>query len=191
MNQSSAEIAALVRDVQETEHKYLLHGPRHDPIFNPWMPYQPADFIGIVWECMPELNGVEFLDVGCGPGTKMQIAAALFGLNPIGVEIDLEMAREARKRTPALILWENAIDSPDHFYGLFDLIWLYRPFRDSERERALELHILNAMQPGAILAGGSWETDVPGMGWQPIVDDCIISPDGTAKIFRGAWQKPA
>ena len=42
----------------------------------------------------------------------------------------------------------------------------------------------------AIIAGASWEIDVPAKGWQTIVDDCLISPDGASHIVRGAWQKP-
>ena len=185
------DIAALVSDVQETEHKFLLHGPRHDPLYTPWMPYQPADFIGILWECMPELKGNWFLDVGCGPGTKMKIAETLFGLEVRGVEINHEMADEARKHftEPGVVCTGNALNYDGLGYQ-FDLIWLYRPFRDPVSEIRLEQRIMDAMKPGAILAGASWEIDPAALGWQTIVDDCLISPDGTSKIIRGAWQKP-
>jgi SAM-dependent methyltransferase len=182
--------AALVSEVQETEHKYLLHGPRHDPIVTPWMPYQPADFIGIVWECMPEMAGRLFIDIGCGPGTKMRIAEMLFGLDVRGIEINADMADEARKYfpEPGIVCTGDALD-----YGLgdrFDLIWLYRPFREAGRELLLEQRLMDRMKPGAILAGSGWEIDPALLGWSTIVDDCLISPDGTAKIVRGAWQKP-
>jgi SAM-dependent methyltransferase len=188
-------ISELVTHVQETEHKYLLHGDRRNAITLPWMPYQPADFIGIAWECMPELHGRLFLDVGCGPGTKMQIASELFGLDAYGIEVDAAMADEARKHFPERghIVTGDALHlQPDyHPLGVFDLLWLYRPFRDPESERALEERIIAEMKPGAVLAGGSWEVDVPALGWQPIVDDCLIAPDGVGRIFRGAWKKPA
>lgn len=186
------DIASLVSDVMETEHKYLLHGPRHDPVVTPWMPYQPADFIGILWECMPELAGNTFLDVGCGPGTKMRIAETLFGMNVRGVEINSEMAEEAQKLFPGQVVCGDALDLlPDyHPFDTFDIIWLYRPFRDVSREMLLEQKITGSMKPGAILAGASWEVDPAMLGWQPIVDDCLYSPDGTQKIIRGAWQKP-
>lgn len=188
-----ADIAALSMDVQKTEHKYLLHGPRHDPVTNPWMPYQPADFIGILWECMPEMAGTVFLDVGCGPGTKMAIARELFGLEVFGIEIDEEMAAAARKYfrdlRPNRIRTADVLKS-GYDFAKPDLLWLYRPFRDPLKEHAMELLITGLMKPGAILAGSSWEIDVSALGWQPIVDDCLISPDGHSQIIRGAWQKP-
>jgi SAM-dependent methyltransferase len=187
---SLESLAKLVSDVQQTEHRYLLHGPRHDPILNPWMPYQPADFIGIVWECLPELTGEHFLDVGCGPGTKMQIAEALFGMTAWGIEIDKDMADEARKEFGTQVATGDALEF-SLIYEDADLIWLYRPFRDPAAEYKLEQHIIGKMKPGAILAGGMWDTDVAALGWQVIVDDCIISPGGAAQIIRGAWQKPA
>jgi SAM-dependent methyltransferase len=187
------ELASLVDDVQHTEHRYLLHGPRHDPVVNPWMPYQPADFIGILWECMPEITicpprEPAFLDVGCGPGTKMQIASTLFGFNVTGIEVDEAMAAEARSLFPQV--HTGSAQDYKGAYDRFDVIWLYRPFRDPSSEYKLEQLIMANMRPGAILAGASWETDVPALGWQPVVDDCLLSPDGTLKIVRGAWQKP-
>jgi SAM-dependent methyltransferase len=185
------DIATLVSDVMETEHKYLLHGPRHDPVVTPWMPYQPADFIGILWECMPEMKGSLFIDIGCGPGTKMRIAETMFGLDVRGIEINADMADEARKHftEPGIVCTGNALDYDGLGY-IFDLIWLYRPFREAGRELLLEQRLMANMKPGAILAGASWEVDHALSGWGTIVDDCLISPDGTQKIVRGAWQKP-
>ena len=180
------ELAALVTEVQKTEHRYMLHGPRHDPVVTPWMPYRPADFVSIIWECLPELiTGCCFLDVGCGPGTKMQIARDLFGLSVSGLEIDAEMAKLA-----AGIGHVACIDASEFkAYQFYDLIWLYRPFRDARLEYELEKRITGQMKPGAILAGSSWETDPGALGWQPVVDDCLLSPDGRNSIIQGAWQK--
>jgi SAM-dependent methyltransferase len=189
----SQDIAALVTDVAKTEHEYLLHGDRHDPNTTPWMPYQPADFIAILWDCLPAMEGNAFLDVGCGPGTKMKIARDLFGLEVRGVEIDAAMATEARKTFPdgGHVRTGNALHYTGQLYSSFDLIWLYRPFRDATLERRLEKHIIATMQPGAILAGGSWETDPGSLGWETIVDDTLNNPHGPGCIWRGAWRKPA
>jgi SAM-dependent methyltransferase len=190
------ELAALALDVQQTEYRYLLHGDRHDPVTTPWMPYQPADFISIIWECLPELTRfpAAFLDVGCGPGTKMQIARELFHLDVFGVEVDEDMAAEARSRfNGTRVVTGDALKLlPGYLlpFEMFDIIWLYRPFRDPVSEARLEQKVIGAMKPGAILAGSSWETDVSSLGWNPVVDDCLISPDGRAQIIRGAWQKP-
>jgi SAM-dependent methyltransferase len=185
------QIAELAKYVMETEHEYNLTGERSETTL-PFMPYQPADFIGILWECMPELSGHFFMDVGCGPGTKMKIAQDLFGLDVHGIEIDPDMRAVAE----ALFSGERRVYKEGDalncsFYGnSYDLIWLYRPLRDKALEYKLEKKITDAMKPGAILAGGSWEMDVATLGWHTIVDDCMISPDGSAKIWRGAWMKP-
>lgn len=190
MNRAT-RITLLVSEVQETEHQYLLQGPRHDPVVTPWMPYQPADFIGIVWECMAELTGDKFLDVGCGPGTKMSIAQTLFGLDAYGIEINPEMAAVAGKLFGDKVAPGDAMDY-SVVYSEADLIWLYRPFRDPTLEYKLEQKIIDTMKPGAILAGASWELDLSKLGWGTIVDDCLINPANSAQqIIRGAWQKPA
>ena len=195
MSTRAEVIAVLVKNVQETEHKYLLHGPRHDPVRNPWMPYQPADFIGILWECLPEISFTAarppmFLDVGCGPGTKMDIAATLFAFSAYGIEADEAMAGVAQARFGDKVTCADALSGTRFLYDAFDVIWLYRPFRDPVSEARLEQKVIDGMKPGAILAGSSWEVNVPALGWQPIVDDCLISPDGHNQIIRGAWQKP-
>ncbi len=190
MTTRAQDIAALVSNVADTEHRFLLHGDRHDPRVTPWMPYQPADFIAIIWECLPVVTTLaqdhtpKFLDVGSGPGTKLDIAQDLFGLEVCGVEIDSGMAAEAKLFT----VHQNALDFPH--YKDFDLIWLYRPFRDAGLERELETLIIQEMKPGAILAGGSWETDPGSLGWETIVDDTLNNPNGPGCIWRGAWRKP-
>lgn len=183
-------VQRLVNWIAETEQAHLRLGDRYDPIVNPWMPYQPADFLGIMWDVMGVADGRVFLDVGCGPGTKMAMAEALFGLIPHGIEIDpamAELAKDYGQVYPGDALWLPTIE---RVYALADVIWLYRPFRSVPHERSLESFIIANMKPGAILAGGSWETDPAALGWEPVVDDCIISPDGTQRIFRGAWRKP-
>lgn len=183
-------VQRLIASVAETEHKYLMHGKRRDPVTLPWMPFQPADFLGIMWDAVEQLDGPVFLDVGCGPGTKMRIAKDMFGLIPYGIEVDAVMAEEAKAHGVAYLGDALSLPTIERIYATADLIWLYRPFRDPEHEAKLEQVIIANMKPGAILAGGSWETDVPGLGWGTIVDDCIVSPDGLGRIWRGAWQKP-
>lgn len=176
--------AQVIRTVQKTEAKYLLHsnGPngRYDPRVTPWMPFQPADFLSIVFECIPEMKGREFLDVGCGPGTKMLLAKQFYGLEPQGIEIDPVMAAEARAW--GSVLHADALEMPREGYQGWDLIWLYRPFRDPQAEAQLEYLIKDAMKPGAILAGGGWETCPAIHGWYTVVDDW--------ELRRGAWMKP-
>lgn len=174
----------VIRHVMETEARYLLHGDRHDPLTLPWMPFQAADFLAIMYDCIPEVQGPLFLDVGAGPGTKMLLMRELFGMDVRGIEIDSVMAAEAAKFGNVLVA--DALDFHPNlrmWYMDPDIVWLYRPFRDPEHEAALERLIMAEMKPGAILAGGAWEICPAQWGWHTVVDDW--------ELRRGAWMKPA
>ena len=171
--------AAVIRQVQETEHRWFAQGDPKSPVL-PWMPFQPADFLSFVFECVPELGGREFLDVGCGPGTKMLLAKHFFGLEPCGIEISETMSVAAEEH--GAVRTGDALLAPEGVYENFDLIWLYRPFRDPELEDQLEKRIMGEMKPGAILAGGAWENCPADSRWIPVVDDW--------ELRRGAWLKP-
>jgi SAM-dependent methyltransferase len=172
-------VAAVVRDVQETEHRWFSQGDPKSPTL-PWMPFQPADFLSIVFECIPEMKGRKFLDVGCGPGTKMLLAKQFYGLNVHGIELNPAMACVAFKEGSVKTC--DALQVPAGTYRAFDLIWLYRPFRDPQLEEELEARITDEMKPGAILAGGAWEHCPAEYGWPPVMDDW--------ELRRGAWIKP-
>jgi SAM-dependent methyltransferase len=144
------------------------------------MHFQPGDFMSIMFECVPELKGRLFLDVGCGPGTKMQLARYFYGLDAEGIEINPVMAEEAALYGAVTI--GDALSLPDGFYSAVDLVWMYRPFRDVKLERQLEDRVTTEMKPGAVLAGGAWETCPAERGWMPVLDDW--------ELRRGAWQKP-
>lgn len=171
--------AAVIRQVQETEHRWFAQGDPKSAVL-PWMPFQPADFLSIVFECVPELNGHVFLDVGCGPGTKMQLASHFFGFDAWGVEIDPAMVKEAEKH--GQVVCADALKAAPATYAFYDLIWLYRPFRDPALEDELEKRIMAEMKPGAILAGGAWENCPADSRWITVVDDWGLR--------RGAWMKP-
>jgi SAM-dependent methyltransferase len=156
-----------------------MHGDRHDPTYLPFMPYQIADFAAVMTDVVAETNGPKFLDVGCGTGTKMVLARELFGLEPSGIERDPEMACRAQNR--GHVMQGDALDFPD--YRVFDIIWLYRPFRDPDKESSLEGKIMAQAKSGAILVGGAWEICPQAVGWNTIVDDWD-------DMRRGAWQKP-
>ena len=177
------ELQETVRYVQDTEHRYLAHGDRRDPVTLPFMPYQPAAFTGILLDCIPVLQGPNFLDIGCGPGTKMLLAESLFGLTANGIEIDPEMAILASYAHADIYLGDALAHG--NLYSDADLIWLYRPFRDPVKEDELERLVMHRMKPGAVLAGGQWQMEKPPRGWITVVDDW---EDG---VKSGAWIKPA
>lgn len=172
-----------LRELAEIEHEWLMKGraPHNRPTLG-WMPYQLADFVAIMVDCVQAADGVRFLDVGCGPGTKMAAASLLFGLKTDGIELDTAMAMKAAfVNTEGEVCNGDALYWDDGWYGDYDIIWLYRPFRDATLEKRLEDRIRFEMKPGAILAGGAWEAPCP-FSWIPIVDDWDTK--------RGAWAKP-
>lgn len=173
-------IQKTLQEVAETEHEYLLTGGDKD-IHTSFMPYQPADFLAVMSDVVANARGSQFLDVGCGPGTKMRLADEIFGLNVYGTEIDEAMAAVAKKRFGSKVCWHDALDTAA-LYDDMDIIWLYRPFKDATKEDELERLIMHRMKPGAILAGGAWEMAKPPGKWITIVDDW--------ELRRGAWQKP-
>lgn len=173
-------VRRVIREVIADEARYLLHGDRHDPVYLPWMPFQWADFIAILAECVAESDGDAFCDVGAGAGTKMRLARSLFGLHADGYERDGEMAAYAAETTGGTVIAGDALDAPEGFWARYDIIWMYRPLRDRDRERQLEQRVYAGMRRGAVFAGASLEA-FPA-GWHIVVDDLDIR--------RGAWKKP-
>jgi SAM-dependent methyltransferase len=178
----AGHVQRQIRWAQGEEHRLLMHGDRKNPTYLPFMPYQIADFTAVMMDVVAETNGPKFLDVGCGTGTKMVLARELFGLEPYGIERDPEMAARAQARFPC-VYSGDALNCTPEFYEQADIIWLYRPFRDADKQDELETLIRGAMKSGAILAGGAWEMCPGHDGWQTIVDDWD-------EMRRGAWQKP-
>jgi SAM-dependent methyltransferase len=178
----AGNIQRTIRWVMDEEHRLLMHGNRKgDAECLPFMPFQPAEFMAIMFDVVAETNGPLFLDVGCGTGTKMTLAQQVYGLQPWGIEIDEAMYGQAHARFPDTTVQGSALNYT-YIYGDVDIIWLYRPFRDPDRQAELEKHIMDRMKHGAVLAGSKWQMDDP-PNWIPIVDDW----DATKS---GAWMKP-
>lgn len=163
--------------VAKTDHEWLLHGA--DKVHTGWMPFQPAEFLAIMAECVAEADGPRFLDVGCGPGTKLRLAQEFFGLSVSGLERDGKMLAAAvhnvRSANFSLL---DALEFPN--YNLYDIIWMYRPIKDPDLQRELERKVYASAKHGAIVAGGGLE-HYPET-WLPIMDDW--------ELRRGAWKKP-
>lgn len=174
----AGEIQRMLREADEDEWAFNLQGG--DKIRLPWMPFQMADFVAIMTEVMRETDGVGFLEVGSGIGTKMMIAKYLFGLTTFGIEYDetLVTVSDQKKRGS---VWRG--DALHFYYGYsnYDIIWMYRCFRDEELQAQLEQKIYDEMKPGAIFAGAALQN--PPKGWTTIVDDWDMGN-------RGAWKKP-
>lgn len=154
-------------------------GQKPDPIHNQWLPFQMADFIAIMAECVAVSGGDNFLDVRSGIGTKLAVAHDLFGLSAMGLERDSELAFYADE-AHRVTLTCDALEYKG--YGDHDIIWLYRPYRDSLHQAKLEHKIYEEMNTGAIIAS-AWYEKPPG-GFEIVVDN------GT-RGQASAWKKPA
>jgi hypothetical protein len=174
-------LAATIAEELEWVGYGHVAGQKPDPIHNQWLPYQMADFISLLAECVAVSEGDHFLDVRSGIGTKLAVARDLFGLSSMGLEREKELFKYAHDSGRATILSGALEANPEHFW-VADIIWLYRPYRDSLAQAKLEHKIYEEMKTGAIIAGAGFEQ--PPGGFEIVVDNW---EDGLAS----AWKKPA
>jgi len=175
----AGELQRILHEAYNDEHAFMLQGG--DGIRTSWMPFQLADFVAIMTEVMCVTDGVGFLEVGSGVGTKSMVARYMFGLCTFGIEFNEPLATVAMQKHRGPVWVGDALTFP-HGYGNYDIIWMYRPFRDSDLQDQLEQRIYKEMRPGAVLAGAGLE-HVPD-GWITVVDDYDTGN-------RGAWKKPS
>ena len=101
-----------------------------------------------------------FLDVGCGIGTKVFVARAL-KMQACGIEIRPNLVAEARKRMGfyASFRWNGSYRHPImeadalkfKHYGRFHIVYYYRPLCDDKKQAKLERAIWEQLRPGSIL----------------------------------------
>lgn len=174
----AGEIQRTLVEAFEDDHAYNLQGA--DDIHLGWMPFQLADFVAILTEVVREANGTSFLEVGSGIGTKMTVARRLFGLTAVGIEYNETLATVAKQKLRGPVHIADALTWVGN-YGAYDIIWMYRCFRDEVLQAQLEQRIYSEAKSGAIFAGAALQT-IP-EGWITIIDDLDVG-------YRGAWKKP-
>lgn len=97
---------------------------------------------------------LRFLDVGCGGGIKVLLAAEFFP-RADGLEYDAGYAATARQvldragRLPSQIIHGDALSFEG--YGAYDVIYFYQPMKSIEGLQALEQRIATKARPGTIL----------------------------------------
>lgn len=152
---------------------------RDDPaVYLPWMPFPWPDFIALTAEAMPEVAGDQFLDIGCGPGTKMILADVIFGLRASGIERAPEMVKEA-SQLGLQAFEEDALGWGN--YGRYDLVFFNRPFFDNTLQAELERQVWAGMKSGAVVIGVNLVAPPPA-SWYPVLDD--------GEVRRWISQKP-
>lgn len=178
---STTRMGALqkaLREADEDDWAFNLQGG--DKVRLGWMPFQIADFVALMTEVVREADGQAFLEVGSGIGTKSMIARKLFGLLPFGIEYNETLATVADQKERGPVWVGDALQYP-YGYSNYDIIWMYRCFRDEELQAQLEQKIYREMRRGSIFAGAALERAPE--GWEVVVDDMDIG-------VRGAWKKP-
>lgn len=97
-----------------------------------------------------------FLDVGCGGGTKVIAASAVFDVAH-GIELDAECVDRAKAFLHRIGAQGPQIDQADALqfddYGHYDIIYFYRPMKTGNLATQLEDRILSQVSPGTILIG--------------------------------------
>jgi SAM-dependent methyltransferase len=114
---------------------------REDGSFK-YIPYNMESFIKLL-----EGKTGKFLDVGCGIGDKVLMAKEL-GFDAYGIEKDERLFKIANKYLSNITLID-AMDFQD--YDKFEVIYVYRPFKDEEKLKQLSDLIKSKMNPEAIL----------------------------------------
>jgi SAM-dependent methyltransferase len=99
-------------------------------------------------------NPARFLDIGCGGGVKVMLAAQFFG-RVEGLEYDAGYAQEARRvqdqiaTAPGEIIQGNALEFDR--YDEYDVLYFYQPMMLGSGLAALEERIAAHARPGTIL----------------------------------------
>jgi SAM-dependent methyltransferase len=102
-----------------------------------------------------------FLDVGCGPGTKLLMAKSFFKAE--GIEVVDRFIQQSKAFGLDCVHKQDALEY-EH-YGDFDVIYFYRPFKNNELQKQLEDRIYSQMKVGALLAPMNTVTE-----WSDISD---------------------
>jgi len=168
----------LLLTVRQLERSWQKRADTGDDRYTPWMPSDVAQYLVLLIEAMTEAPGDRFLEVGCGPGTKMLLARELFGLDVHGFDRVPEYVAAARERGLDVIL-HDALAYPG--YGTADIVFLNRPCRDAVLEREVERTVWARMRRGAVLITMNTEMLPPENRWLVVSEDLDVK--------RGVWLK--
>jgi len=175
----SVEVRELLSDVRQIERKWQKQVDVGDEsMFAGWMPSDVAQFLVLLVEAIAEAPGTSFLEVGCGPGTKMMLARDLFGLDVTGFDRVPEFVAAAREQgLNAAVCDATVFDA----YGKFDIVFFNRPFRDRQMQRDLERLVYSKVRRGSVVICMNLETQPPQDKYLVVTDDW--------ESRRGVWLR--
>jgi trans-aconitate methyltransferase len=150
-----------------------------------WMPSDPAQFLVLLIEAIAEspAGANQFLEIGCGPGTKMLLAQEIFGLQAYGIDSEIGYIKAA---------WELGLTAEPAdalgwgTYRDFGIVFFNRCFHGTGegavKQDALEKQVWADMAPGAVVIAMNLLAPPP--------QEWIIVTDDWADGRRGVWIKP-
>ncbi len=178
---------SFLRELDATEQAWNsrpVRYPREDAV--PWMPVAIPTFVTLLTEAMmvapPCLDShsfdhygqVRFLDVGCGPGTKVRLAQAMFGVKGYGIDIVPRFVAEAEANGVSARI-ADAFDFPAGGdgnggvmsvnglgYSDFQVVLVNRP---SSLQDELEPLIMERMASDSVLICVNWRHNPEKYGW--------------------------
>lgn len=158
---------ALAETVERLERAWLPAElvPHHE--FYPYDPTPVSVFTRALELALLHRTGDRYLEVGCGIGTKLIIAAKC-GLLVHGIEAREQYVAMARHLCPEATI-ETADARTWQGYRDFDIVFSYKPLISEEGNLAYEAHLTEWMRPGAILIN-PWRP-MYDFGWRPLVDN--------------------
>lgn len=120
-----------------------------------------------------------FLDVGCGGGVKVVLAAELFD-EARGLEYDAGYVEAAQRTFSAMRALRCGVVHADGLtyegYGDFDVIYFYQPMSDVDQLHRLEERIATTARPGTLLIApyNNFITRAPELGCLPVRESVYV-----------------
>ncbi len=172
------DVGHLIRDIYAEEQETKRIGVELPEGCFGWFPYPISQFVTYLVDALTAAEGPRFLDVGCGPGTKLILAQGLFQLDAAGLEIVPEFVEAARHRY--LKVAETDARTWDGYAGA-DIVFVNRPCSDQEQ---LERHIMDSMKPNGVLISVNGRLTPSREGWLTVAEEYGAEP------ACGVWAKP-
>lgn len=201
---------SFLRELEATEQAWKLQSvryPRADAV--PWLPFPIPQFIPLLADAVmvaPPTQGrgnylgremdepygpPKFLDVGCGPGTKIRLAEEMFGLRGFGIDIVPRFVAEAQAhgvRAWVADAFEFGAEeggakiAGQNGYADYQIVLVNRP---SSLQDELEHLVMERMASDAVLIAVNWRNDPGRAGW--ILQAQEFNAHGPV---CGVWVKP-
>ena len=199
---------SFLRELDATETAWNsrpVKYPREDAV--PWMPVAIPTFISLMAEAMmvappcmttkanytDHYGQPRFLDVGCGPGTKIRLAQSMFGVQGFGIDIVPRFIAEAQAhnvRAWVVDAFEFPVGGHEQVlpgtlpttlgYADFEIVLVNRP---SALQDELEHLVMERMASDAVLIAVNWRTDPGKEGW-------VMQYQEFGEPVMGVWIKP-